>query len=73
MFVLRSKLNADPHMARAPPSLASQDGVLKQGDRVLPQALEVLRMLTGENPKGKKYPFILASLLLSPPLVGLPR
>ena len=39
----------------------AQDGVLKQGERVLPQALEVMRILTGDNKKGKKYPFILVS------------
>ncbi len=38
--------------------------MLKQGERVLLQALEVMRILTGDNKYGKKYPFILVSLVV---------
>lgn len=34
------------------------DGVLKQGQHVLPQAKQALKILAGDNPLGKKYPFI---------------
>ncbi|BGP50399.1 hypothetical protein JCM10450v2_006318 [Rhodotorula kratochvilovae] len=34
------------------------DGVLKQGEHVLPQAKQVMQVLSGNNPLGKKYPFI---------------
>ncbi|GAA6021587.1 hypothetical protein JCM11491_000267 [Sporobolomyces phaffii] len=34
------------------------DGVLKQGQHVLPQALKVMKVLNGENRLGKRYPFI---------------
>ncbi|GAA5898437.1 hypothetical protein JCM6882_007775 [Rhodosporidiobolus microsporus] len=34
------------------------DGVLKQGERVLPQAKQVMQILSGNNPLKKKYPFI---------------
>ncbi|GAA6029184.1 hypothetical protein JCM8097_001641 [Rhodosporidiobolus ruineniae] len=34
------------------------DGVLKQGEHVLPQAKQVMQILSGHNPLKKKYPFI---------------
>ncbi|GAA5823187.1 hypothetical protein JCM11251_007515 [Rhodosporidiobolus azoricus] len=34
------------------------DGVLKQGEHVLPQAKQVMQILSGNNPLKKKYPFI---------------
>ncbi|GAA5876908.1 hypothetical protein JCM16303_006332 [Sporobolomyces ruberrimus] len=34
------------------------DGVLKQGQHVLPQALKVMKVLNGENNLKKKYPFL---------------
>ncbi|GAA5825149.1 hypothetical protein JCM10212_006274, partial [Sporobolomyces blumeae] len=34
------------------------DGVLKQGQHVLPQALKVMKVLNGENRLNRKYPFI---------------
>ncbi|GAA5827990.1 hypothetical protein JCM5353_002864 [Sporobolomyces roseus] len=34
------------------------DGVLKQGQHVLPQALKVMKVLNGENKLNKKYPFL---------------
>ncbi|GAA6046971.1 hypothetical protein JCM3770_003457 [Rhodotorula araucariae] len=34
------------------------DGVLKQGEHVLPQARQALQILSGNNPLGKRYPFI---------------
>ncbi|TKA55725.1 hypothetical protein B0A53_02861 [Rhodotorula sp. CCFEE 5036] len=34
------------------------DGVLKQGQHVLPQAKAVMEILSGHNPLNKKYPFI---------------
>ncbi|GAA5961906.1 hypothetical protein JCM21900_006364 [Sporobolomyces salmonicolor] len=34
------------------------DGVLKQGQHVLPQAKQVMQILNGNNPLQKRYPFI---------------
>lgn len=42
-----------------PPSF--QDGVLKQGAHVLPQAKEALQILSGNNPLKRKFPFILVT------------
>ncbi|CEQ42412.1 SPOSA6832_04222 [Sporobolomyces salmonicolor] len=36
----------------------SPDGVLKQGQHVLPQAKQVMQILNGNNPLQKRYPFI---------------
>ncbi|KPV73613.1 uncharacterized protein RHOBADRAFT_54812 [Rhodotorula graminis WP1] len=42
-----------------PPAFAFDiDGVLKQGQNVLPQAKQALQILAGNNPLGKKYPFL---------------
>lgn len=63
----RALADGHPHPPLSTPPLAlrhAQDGVLKQGERVLPQALEVMRILTGHNKKGIKYPFILVRCLL---------
>lgn len=35
------------------------DGVLKQGEYVLPEAKEALQILSGKNKFGRSYPFIL--------------
>ena len=60
--------SAPPHLLRSKSSLVGhsrgssgrrqQDGVLKQGSHVLPQALKVMRVLNGENKLNRKYPFI---------------
>ncbi|GAA5891257.1 hypothetical protein JCM8208_002562 [Rhodotorula glutinis] len=51
----RSLSSAPKH----PPAFAFDiDGVLKQGQNVLPQAKQALQILSGNNPLGKKYPFL---------------
>lgn len=42
-------------------SPSPQDGVLKQGEKVLPQARAALHILSGNNHLKKKYPFILVT------------
>lgn len=45
--------------ANAPLAIAFDiDGVLKQGPKVLPEALRTIRMLDGENPWKRKVPYI---------------
>ena len=34
------------------------DGVLKQGPKVLPEAIRTIRMLEGDNPWSRKVPFL---------------
>lgn len=49
-----------------------QDGVLKQGQHVLPQAKAVMEILSGNNPLGKKYPFICVTNGGQSPPVSIP-
>ncbi|GJN92455.1 hypothetical protein Rhopal_005485-T1 [Rhodotorula paludigena] len=53
------RASAAPRRALSTPAFCFDiDGVLKQGEHVLPQAKQVMQILSGNNPLGKKYPFI---------------
>lgn len=53
------RASAAPRRALSTPAFCFDiDGVLKQGEHVLPQAKQVMQILAGNNPLGKKYPFI---------------
>lgn len=59
-IISRRYLSIKPASTNTTPAFAFDiDGVLKQGQRVLPEAREALRILQGHNSKKQHYPFIL--------------